>query len=182
MSNTNRERLGLLTVMCPQIFREPGTVLYVGAHSRRFWGSGALVKAGNTLTVLEIWKPFLEALMASRFKGRVTNAILGDVTKLSTVTFPSRTFDHICWFHGPEHVEKEAGVAALKELWKMTRGTLVASCPWGQFRHGVAHNNPYTVHKSHWYPEDLKPLKMRYATIGPKDRPGGQLQAWRTRK
>lgn len=182
MGNLNRERLGLLQTMCPRLFDEPGTLLYIGAYERRFFGSLPLYQAGNEITVLEAWPPFLEGLMESRWRGRVAHAVVGDVTALDEAPLPYDRFDHVCWFHGPEHVEKAEGANAIRALWQYTRNTLVVSCPWGRFAHGVFHGNPYTRHLSHWYPEDLEAIGLRTACIGPVDHPGNQLQGWRVRR
>lgn len=179
MSNQNRERLGLMQVFAPEIFREPGKVLYVGAYDRRFFGSGALYNAGNELTVLEIWQPFLDDLMKSRFRGRVAYPVLGDVTDLDVGTLPYETFDYTIWLHGPEHIDADKLPGTLDTLERITTRTILCTMPWGKFQHGVAYDNPYTEHKSHWYLEDWQKRKYRVACIGPMDHPGSQLQAWK---
>jgi hypothetical protein len=179
MGNLNRERLELMRVFVPELFAEPGYVLYVGAYNRRFFASGALFQAGNKLTVLEVWPDFLNGLITSRLKGRIEHAVLGDVTDLENCALPYDTFDYTVWLHGPEHISQERLVPTLRSLQNITNRTIVCTMPWGRFEHGIAYDNPHTRHLSHWYPEDWQKLHYRVACIGPKDRPNSQLQAWK---
>lgn len=176
MSNLNRERLGLLQVFIPELFHEPGTVLYIGAYNRRFWGSGALYQAGNEITVVEIWEPFIEGLKASRFSKRAAHIVQGNVCDLPEL--PHEQYDYALWFHGPEHVTKPDFQKARKQLEARAR-CVVMTCPWGRFVHGVAYDNPYTEHKGHYNPSDFIKHRYRIACIGRPDHPGSQLQAWR---
>lgn len=179
MGRQNFERLGLLKLFTPELFEEPGRVLYVGAYDRRFFASLPLYQAGNEITVLEIWPPFIDGLKASRFAGRCKHIVEGDVTALDRATLPETEYEYALWFHGPEHVTPEGVVAALRGLEALATRLVVATCPWGRFPHGVAFDNPHTEHKSHNYPEQFQKLGYRVACIGPVDRPGSQLQAWK---
>jgi hypothetical protein len=168
-----------MQVFIPGLFHEPGRVLYVGAYDRRFFASGALYQAGNEITVLEVWEPFLEKLRTSRFRGRIEYFVLGDVTDLTRADLPYDEYDYTVWLHGPEHIAAEKLVPTLRSLEHLTNRTVVCTMPWGRFEHGMAHNNPHTQHLSHWYAEDWQKQRYRVACIGPRDRPGSQLQAWK---
>jgi len=180
--NRKLERLGLLKLFTPEIFEEPGAVLYVGAYNRRFFASAPLFKAGNEITVLEIWEPFIEDLRASRWGRRCAYIVQGDVCKIAQLELPHDEYDYALWFHGPEHIARKDFNSTVKGLELRTKKLVVMTCPWGQFKHGIAHDNPYTEHKGHYYPEDFQRLRYRVACIGPVDRPGSQLQAWRRLK
>jgi hypothetical protein len=179
MGQQNRERLELMRLFVPELFAEPGTVLYVGAYVHRFFASGALYEAGNELTVLEVWPPFLDELRASRFRGRVAHFVLGDVTDLGNIVLPYKLYDYTVWLHGPEHIPADRLPQTLDSLEHITNRIIICTMPWGRFTQGVVYGNPHTEHRSHWYPEDWQKRKYRVACIGPKDRPGGQLQAWK---
>lgn len=170
------ERLGLLQVFIPELFSQPGKVLYIGAYNRRFFASGALVQAGNEITVVEVWQPFIDQLKEHRFRHRITHLIQGDVCDLPEL--PYEQYDYALWFHGPEHVSAEDFDLARQQLEARAR-LVVMTCPWGRFEHGVAHNNPYTRHLSHHNPHEFITRRYRVACIGPPDHPGSQLQAWK---
>ena len=76
-------------------------------------------------------------------------------------------------------IEAEKLKPALTDLQRITTKTIILTMPWGVFQHGVAHDNPHTRHKSHWYPKDFQKLRYRTACIGPPNKPGSQLQAWK---
>jgi len=171
-----QERLGLLQVFVPELFHEPGTILYIGAYNRRFFGSGVLHQAGNEITVVEIWEPFIDQLKEHRFRHRIAHLVQGDVCDLPAL--PHEQYDYALWFHGPEHIGKEDFPRALVNLEARAR-LVVMTCPWGRFEHGMAHNNPFTRHLGHYNPHDFIKHRYRVAGIGPPDHPGSQLQAWR---
>lgn len=168
-----------MQVFVPELFHEPGRILYVGAYNRRFFASGILHQAGNEITVLEVWPEFIEGLKASRFRGRCAHIIQGDVTDLENADLPYDEFDYTVWLHGPEHIEAHKLKPALVALQKVTTRTILLTMPWGRFEHGVAHGNPHTRHQSHWYPADFQKLRYRTACIGPPNKPKSQLQAWK---
>ena len=179
MSRQNVERVGLLKLMVPELFDSPGTVLYVGAYGRRFSASQPLYQVGHKIVVLEIWAPFMHQLLDSRFKRRIHSCVLGDVCDVGQIAFPFERFDHSVWLQGPEHVERERALSAIEQLEKITNRTVVLGCPWGNAPHGVAFSNPFTEHKSHWYASDFQELGYRTAAIGPRNKLGSHLLAWK---
>jgi len=167
--------------MVQELFEEPGTVLYVGAYARRFAASQPLHQTGHEITVLEIWPQFLEELKASRLARRVTHYVEGDVTKVGGLALPHQAYDHTVWLHGPEHIGAHEFVPTVRALEKLTRHIVVMGCPWGWAPHGVAYDNPHTQHRSYYYPEHFQRLGYRVAGIGPKDKLGSHLLAWKIR-
>jgi len=180
MSNQGRERNGILRVLVPRLFEQPGTVLYVGAWVRRFAANRELYQAGNELTVLEIWEPFLEELKVHPvFSKRVAHWALGDVCRVDEVELPHARYDYTVWLHGPEHVAPEAFAPTVAKLEALTDKVVVVGCPWGTFRHGKAFGNPFAAHLSHLWPRDFDAIGYRYAAIGPEGVPGSHLLAWK---
>lgn len=178
-STTYAQRVGLMKLMVPEPFEQPGTVLYVGAHAGRFEASKELKLAGNEITLLEVWEDALEAVKkVGRFEGRVTHFVLGDVCKLDKVDLPYEWFDYSFWLHGPEHVRFTEAIAAMRDLEAVTRKVVVLACPWGRRPHGWK-VNPHNKHLSWWLPVDFARLGYEVACLGPKEKSGGQLMAWK---
>jgi len=182
MSRQNVERIGLLQLMVPELFAEPGTVLYVGAYARRFAGSKPLYQTGHEITVLEVWPEFLEGLKASRFNQRVAHYVEGDVIEVDQLELPHRVFDYTIWLHGPEHIGIEHFVPTVRKLEKLTKHIIVLGCPWGWAPHGIAYDNPHTQHKSYYYAEHFQRLGYRTAAIGPRDKLGSHLLGWKIKR
>ena len=175
--------MALLRAMVPQLFDEPGDLLYVGACDRRCHCSKELQDAGNRLTALEVWEPFVEKLRAhlvlsTRFKC----IVLGDVTKMDDLGWDEGSFDYAFWWHGPEHVGAHELGPALKNLETMTTKTVVLAAPWGRFPEGEVHGNPHNAHRWYIYPEHLMAFGYEVAALGPMNRPGGQVLAWKNMK
>jgi len=180
MSNQGRERNGILRVLVPQLFTEPGTVLYVGAWAQRFAANRELYQAGNELTVLEIWEPWIDEMKEHPlFSERVTHWVQGDVCEVDTLELPHERYAYTVWLHGPEHVAAEAVAPTVAKLEALTNKVVVIGCPWGEFRHGKAFGNPFAAHLSHWWPRDFDALGYRYACIGPEGVPGSHILAWK---
>jgi len=169
-----RQRLDLLKTHVPELFSHPGTILYVGAHTRQFFASLPLWKAGNKITILEVWQPFIDALERSRFRNRYDTIIQGDVTNIEL-----QPFDYVLWFHGPEHIKRDDFEQTVNRLENVTKKTIVITCPFGVFRQGVFYGNPHTEHKAHYMPDNFMKLGYQVATLGKPNKKIGQLQAWK---
>ena len=174
MAKIVHQRINLLKQCVPELWSNPGTVLYIGARVGRFFASQSLWKAGNKITVLEIWQPFIDGLEQSRFKRRYTHIIQGDVTKTEL-----DSYDYVLWFHGPEHIHRIDFEPTLAKLEKAVNRAIVITCPFGIFRQGVYFDNPHTEHKSHYMPSDFEALGYQVATIGRPNQKVSQLQAWK---
>ena len=180
MSRQGLERNGLLRTMVPQLFDDPGTVFYVGAWVRRFASSRELVNAGNELTVLEVWEPFLDELKVHpKLNQLAAYWVLGDVREVDTLSLPYSTFDYTVWLHGPEHIPARDFEPTVEKLEALTSKVVVMGCPWGWFRHGVAFGNPHTKHFNHLWVTDFDKIGYRYACIGPMNKPGSHILAWK---
>ena len=159
--------LDLLTEHTPQLFKQPGTVLYIGACPDHFTAGRELSQAGNELTVLEIWQPWLDELMASEQGGYVTRAVCGDIADLPDLGH----FDYAVWLHGPEHLEEGAARRVLAWL-PGVASTVVVACPDGWMANPQRAGNPYTKHRSGWHARDFERLGWQVAGHD------GELVAW----
>ena len=174
------KRMALLRAMVPQLFDDPGDLLYVGACDRRCHCSKELQDAGNVLTALEVWGPFVEKLKAHPvFSKRFERIVQGDVTKCDWI---ADDFDYALWWHGPEHVGAHELGLALKNLETIAAKTVVLASPWGRFPEGAVHGNPHNAHRWYIYPEHLMAFGYEVAALGPMNRPGGQVLAWKNMK
>ena len=177
------KRMALLRAMVPQLFSHPGSLLYVGACERRCHCTKELQASGNVLTALEVWEPFVEKLRAHPvFSKRFKFIVQGDVTKIDEMPKYAGGCDYSFWWHGPEHVGAHEMGQALKNLEAMTTKTVVLASPWGRFPEGAVHGNPHNSHRWYIYPEHLMAFGYEVAALGPMNRPGGQVLAWKNVK
>lgn len=163
---------------CPLAFL-PGEVLYVGAKPERMEMLDLFIEAGSAVDILEIWSPNVEALVRWNEKeGRVRAIMKGDVRTADLVG----KYDVAVWYHGPEHVEREALPFCLSNLEMMARRVVVLGMPWGIYRQGPAGGNVFEAHRTSLYPEDLRRFGYLTDTIGEKDRTGSNLLAWKVKQ
>ena len=179
MSRENELRVGLLKLVLPELFAEPGTVLYIGAYAKRFSASLPLYQAGHEITVVEIWQPFIDELREHRFGNRVAHIVQGDVCEIDTVALPHPVFDYTLWLHGPEHVDCSFFEATVRKLEALTDKIVVLATPWGYAPHGTAYDNLHTRHRCYFVAESFQRIGYSVAAIGPKGRLGGHLLGWK---
>ena len=181
MSEINRRRYGLLQVLIPELFdrESAGTLLYVGACPQRCHFSSNLAAVGHELTALEVWDENVEKLEATRFRKHFAYVIHGDVRRLAEAALPHKTYGFVFWWHGPEHVDCSEMPGAVKALENITTGTVVLASPWGIAPEGAVWGNPHNTHRSYLYYLDYARLGYEVAALGPKDRLGGSLLAWK---
>lgn len=163
-------RLAVLRQHLPELW-EPGTLLYIGASARRFQCGPELAEAGRELTLLEIWPPYVELYQEHT---AVKHAIQGDVRQVEAGMLPHPHYDVAFWWHGPEHVAEAELPPTLARLEALS-DLVVLSCPWGEQPQGMSDGNPHQAHLTALYPEDLRWLGYRVATVGPS----GSLIAWK---
>jgi len=174
-----KERLQLIQAMIPELWNEPGTVLYIGAWYQRFDLGPQLYQAGHEITVVEIWPPFIEELEKHKVRKLMAHLLEGDVREIDQVDLPHDRYDWSIWNHGPEHVYQHELRPTVAKLEALTKRAVVMGCPWGRYPQGLAYDNPYSIHRSSWYPEDFTQMKYGVACIGPKNRQGGHILAWK---
>jgi len=174
---TDVERVRLMRMLLPELFSEPGSVLYVGAHRGGFAMSAPLYQAHNRITVLDVWQPALDELQKAPCGQRAERFVLGDVCNLDEADLPA-PFDYSVWLHGPEHIEFRELPGALTGLEAITTKTVVVACPWGKAPHGWK-ENPNNKHVSFLEPNDFFRLGYRVAALSPINQLGGHVLAWR---
>lgn len=150
-----------LRFFVPQMFLEPGSLLYVGASRHRQECLHELMNAGNDVTILEIWPDNVSFLKEHGF-----NVIEGDVRKAAK--FFDESFDYALWWHGPEHIERSSLDSTLKGLESISNLTVI-SCPWGRNEQGEYNGNPHEAHVSILDECDFAGYET--ACFGMKDRP-----------
>jgi hypothetical protein len=173
------ERVRLMRAMIPELFSEPGRILYVGAHRGGFAMSAPLHQAGNKITVLDVWEPALKELQKIPCGQRAERFVLGDVRRLSDTGLTG--FDYSVWLNGPEHIEFGDLPGALAGLEAVTRKTVVLACPWGKAPHGWK-ENPNNKHVSFLEPNDFFRLGYQVAALSPIDQLGGYVLAWKRKE
>lgn len=173
------ERLAHLRRLIPELWANPGRVLYVGANKQRAHYLPELTEAGATVDLLEIdegkaayWQE----------RGGFDQVHVGDVQRwcagdaLYDVAF--------CW-HGPEHIEREQLDDALANLESAVKpgGLIVLGCPWGQAPY--ADEEHYDAHEQHvgaYYPEDFEQRGYTVFVDGTRDRIESSQIAWKRKQ
>jgi hypothetical protein len=142
--------------IAPDIFNGTGKLLYVGAKPKK---SGRLCQLMRSLakiyhvTILEIYTPNVEALNNHKRKGRHFHEVIeGDVRETKDI-FDKDEFDHVIWWHGPEHVTLDELPQALSDLEYVTKKSVNTACPWGISKQGAVYGNEYEIHQQPMYPK-----------------------------
>ena len=166
----------------PELFNEPGTLLYIGARADAHSWLDELIEAGNEVYVLEVWEPNVQGLIRSDLK--IRDIFLGNVKDIDdsdawiSASFYGK-FDYIFYWHGPEHLEAQEIAQTLDKLFEKTNKTLAIACPYGKYHQGAHTGNPYETHKSTLYPDFFKRLGFTVATDGEADKAGSEIVAWK---
>lgn len=161
-----------LRFLLPELFTNPGTLLYVGASQNRQECLSELIEAGNQVTILEIWPDNVEYL-----REKDLTVIEADVRN---VPLEPMSFDYVFWWHGPEHIRKSELGNTAHGLERLGRRMVVMACPWGRNRQGEFGGNPYERHLSPLYDRDFQKLGYEIAHLGAKNySPHSAIIAWK---
>lgn len=152
----------------PELFGKPGRILYVGACVRHFTGARELAEAGNELTVVEVWGPFLEELMADGQSSLIAHAVVGDVRTLDLGALPHEHYEYAIFCHGPEHLPAQDAGSAVERLQALA-DVVVLATPDGWMPNPANHGNPYTEHLSSWRASDFRAWEGWAATSDGED-------------
>jgi len=158
--------------MVPEIFQNPGKLLYVGARKDRMDFGDELRGAGNEFTILEIYEPNVKHLTEVC---PWADVIHGDVRNLED--FSENQFDYAFWWHGPEHIKEEELNDAVQGLEKITKRIVVLGCPWGVYPQHHLHGNPYEEHEASLYPHHFEEMGYSVEAIGVIDKRGSNITA-----
>lgn len=138
----------------PELFEKPGRILYVGACTRHFTGARELIDAGNELTVMEVWAPFLMALKRSEYAPLISFAVVADVRTFDANALLHGHYDYAIFCHGPEHLPAQDVRGAFEQLEAITDVVLLVT-PDGWMPNPANSGNPYTEHLSAWHVSDF---------------------------
>jgi len=164
------QRLAQLNELVPGLLR-PGaerSCLYVGATPWRFQLARELHEAGYELTLLEVDKDNAYYYEGHPWLGG--GVICGDVSEF----VPSRCWDVIVWWHGPEHIAPGELPGTLAKLEASAEQLVVLAAPWGENWQPMVEGNSHQEHKAHLQPEDFERLGYQTATLGVQ----GDLSTW----
>ena len=182
------EHLAHLRRLIPELWANPGRVLYVGANKRRAYYAKELKEAGATLDLLEIDEGKAKHW---RTKDMFSVVEVGDVTSWlvdnpACVGFSwDGDYDTAFWWHGPEHVTREQLDDALANLESVVKpgGLIVLGCPWGEAPY--ADEEHYDEHEQHvgaYYPEDFEQRGYTVFVDGTRDRIESSQIAWKRKQ
>lgn len=155
----------------PELFEQPGTLLYIGARPDAHSWLDELYQSGNYITVLEVWEENFIALLGDN---RIKEVKLGDV-KEAALDY----YDYIFWWHGPEHILQADLAGVIEKLESKTRKIVAMACPYGVYSQGAHNGNPYETHRSTLYPIFFEWLEYKVATDGKPDQLGSEIVAWK---
>lgn len=159
----------------PQLFNNPGMLLYIGARPDAHSWLDELIEAGHTVSILEVWEPNVIE-MHGLYDIPIT---LGSVLEIDEIYI--NPFDYIFWWHGPEHLNIDEIPAILPVLEERTRRLIALACPYGLYPQGAHEGNPYEEHKTTLYPEFFAQRGYEVKTDGLPDEPGSEIVAWKER-
>jgi len=158
----------------PQLFSEPGTLLYIGARPDAHSWLPELYEAGHLITVLEVWPANIEGLEGDI---RISSLIQGDVRDVDSLH--KYIFDYIIWWHGPEHLSYDDIQPTLIKLESKATKLVALACPYGYYPQGAHKGNPYETHRTTLYPVNFEEWGYEVRTDGIKDKAGSEIVVWK---
>jgi len=171
-----RRRFPQLQKNVPELFESPGSVLYVGANKNRHHYMYELFSAGNEITVLEIWQPYIDEIA---HKEMIHHIIQGDIREVDILQLGHRMFDYVFWWHGPEHIPESDLPETLMQIERITKKTVVLGSPWGRYPQGEVRGNPFEAHVAEIRPKILQELGYKTLTLGIEDVIDSNILAWK---
>jgi hypothetical protein len=92
---------------------------------------------------------------------------------------PSGLYDHVWWWHGPEHVDRDEFPRVLGALEAAARRSVAVASPWGRYDQGPHMGNPHERHLWSVYEADFTAVGLEVRTDGEADQPGSEVVGWR---
>lgn len=149
-------------------------VLYIGANRCANPGLvDELKEAGAEVHLLEAWDENV-AYYRERDPDKFASITQGDVRELAD---EMGTFDAVVWWHGPEHLKADEWPDVLLGL-EIMAPVVIIGCPWGRWEQGEADGNPYEVHQSSIYPDDLTARGYTVRGVGAGADQASYIVAW----
>ena len=180
------ERTKSILRLEPKLFTNKyKSVLYIGAippeitkqYNNSYAGMAYLPdfkQANYNITIVEIFKPNYDILF-NYHQEAFDDIYNGDIENFIPIP-NNKTYDVVFWWHGPEHVEEHRIAPIVSHLEKFCNGIMIFGCPWGRYKLGKAHNNPYEVHRAYLYPEKFIELGCnKVECIGKVDMVGSNM-------
>jgi len=164
-----QNRLDHLLAHVPGIFKYK-TLLYIGANNRLQLFDEFVVR-GYEIDVVEAYPPNVIKLADVEGIRTIYNT---DIVRFNN----SERYDVVLFWHGIEHLNYYQVPKLLKKLKKICNKFIVFGMPFGEYPQGAEYGNPYEVHKTKWYPNDILALGMNVSTIGRKDTKRANMIAW----
>jgi hypothetical protein len=147
--------------IAPDLFNYK-TVLYVGANQYRSYFLEDFHAAGYRVTLLEIFKKNAEFYKSL---GWVNEVIQENIINFK----PTKKYDVVFWWHGPEHVQKDKLDKTLKTLEKSAKEILVLGCPIGKVLQESSYGNVHEKHLSYYEIGYFEKLGYKTHYIGRRD-------------
>jgi len=176
MQSDYADRLAMIRTHVPQLFSDPGSVLYIGARKTRCDYVQELYDAGNKIYVIEA---FADNVLSMAGDPRVFSTWLLDVRDIKSFGWKHKSFEYTMAWHGPEHWPIKDAYQCILDLENLTSNTIVLGTPLGRVPQGKAYDNPYERHVSSWMPEDFEAIGYRTASIGERGAMGSCILAWK---
>lgn len=158
----------------PELFTNPGSLLYIGARADAHSWLDELHEAGNRITVLEVWPDNVAGLIGYP---AIHDLVQGDARDI--VSIFKTSFDYIFWWHGPEHIGENAIPFMLHVLETKCNRLIALACPYGLYPQGAHKGNPYEEHKTTLYPEFFIGLGYQVKIDGRPAQAGSEIVAWK---
>lgn len=165
---------GFLEGFVPDVFSYK-TVLYIGASPLRQILAKEFKDHGASIDLVEVWPVNLQSLRTTH-ANVFDNFILGDVRKLDQVI--KKTYDVVCWWHGPEHVLPSEFEETLQALKPFAKHLIITACPHGNFPQGAYGGNEFETHHQALVPEDFHRIGWYAISFGMRDDPWSWVMAW----
>jgi hypothetical protein len=153
-------------------FHEHKRVLNIGASGKQHFMIPEMLEAGQHVSVVEIYEPYVLQLRKKFPQVAVYHA---NVLDIATLRLPK--FDLIFWWHGPEHHPAVAPVLCL--LYTMEPHLLVVSTPNGRYPQAAIDGNPRQEHRHSFEPGYWKRLGFEEWSSGIPGDMRGNIVAWR---
>jgi len=106
---------------------------------------------------------FEPAILESKKKGLHNKYKIIDILDIDKV-YHKKSFDAVVAFEVIEHLKKQKAIELIKKMESIAKKKVLISTPNGFLAQKIHKNNPYEVHKSGWYENELK--NMGYKCYG----------------
>lgn len=106
---------------------------------------------------IDIYKPSIDKAKKSKIHDTYK---IGDIIELDKYYKP-KSFDTVIALDVIEHLEKRVALQLLEKMKTIAQKKIIVLTPNGFYHQGHFENNPYQVHKSAWFTQDLEKLGYR---------------------